>query len=103
MAHTGFFPPTARPLAMPTACSSAMPASMKRLGNSRANVDRPVPPFIAAVMATMRSSARASSTSALPNTSVYVGAVAGFFFGLPVAMSYAETPWNVSGSFSAGA
>ena len=53
-------------------------------------------------MATMRSSRRASSTSARPNTSVYEGALQGFFFTSPVAMSNGAMPWNFSGLRTAG-
>ena len=69
-ATTGFLPPDERPAAMPTACSSAMPTSTKREGNSAAKVFSPVPPVMAAVMATTSASLAASSASAAPNTSV---------------------------------
>ena len=92
----------ARPEARPTACSSAMPESTKRLGNSSAKPARPVPSFMAAVMATMRSSLRASAASASPNTLVYEGAAAGFFLTAPVATSYGAMPWNFSGLRTAG-
>ena len=87
---------------MPTACSSAMPTSMKRSGNAAAKGLRPVPPSIAAVMATTFSSACASRTSAAPNTLVYDGALEGAAVETPVLMSKGPTPWKRSGSRSAG-
>ena len=75
----------------------------ERSGNSSANASKPVPPFMAAVMATIRSSRRASAASALPNTLVYDGADAAFFFTSPVAISNGAIPWNFSGFWTAGA
>ena len=54
-------------------------------------------------MATIRSSRRASAASALPNTLVYDGADAAFFFTSPVAISNGAIPWNFSGFWTAGA
>ena len=59
-----------------------MPVSTKRSGNFSANSSRPVPPFMAAVMATMSALLSASATNALPNTLVYFGAE-----GLPDLMT----------------
>ena len=64
---------------------------------------RPVPSFMAAVIATISSLAAASRTRALPNTFVYLGALEDDFFTSPVARSNGPTPWNTSGRCSAGA
>ena len=53
-----------------TACSSEMPTSKKRSGNRRAKPDSPVPDGIAAVIATMRSSASACLIKDLAKTLV---------------------------------
>ena len=60
MATIGRRPPIAMPAAAVTACCSAMPTSKKRSGKRSWNGSRPVGPAIAAVIATMRSSASAS-------------------------------------------
>ena len=73
-AHDGFFPPSAKPLASATACSSAIPVSINRFGNFSENAAKPVPSFMAAVMATISWSRSASATIAFENTLVYFGA-----------------------------
>ena len=79
-----------------------MPTSMNRSGNSDENFARPVPSFIAAVMATTSSLSFASRTSASENTFVYFGAALLDARGLPVRMSKGLMPWNMLGFFSAG-
>ena len=61
-------PSLARPAAKVTACCSAMPTSKQRSGKRSANMSRPVPDGMAAVMATIFLSASASAISALANT-----------------------------------
>ena len=56
-----------------------MPTSTNREGNSAAKVFSPVPPVMAAVMATTSASLAASSASAAPKTSVYGWGAPGFF------------------------
>ena len=68
------FPPSAKPLASATACSSAIPVSINRFRNFSENTAKPVPSFIAAVMATISWSRSASATIAFENTLVYFGA-----------------------------
>src|SRR5512132_1009940 len=69
-------PCVARPAAMVTACCSQMPTSMSRCGNSLNSGSRPVPPGIAAVIATVRSSLFRISRTVSAKTDVYCGAVA---------------------------
>ena len=61
-------PSVAMPAAKVTACCSAMPTSKQRFGNFLANMSRLVPDGIAALIATMRSSASASAISAVAKT-----------------------------------
>ena len=61
---------SARPAAKVTACCSAMPTSKVRSGNSLPNRSSPVPDGIAAVMATILSSFRASLIRLSANTLV---------------------------------
>ena len=65
-AKTGIIPCLAMPAAMLTAWPSAMPTSKNRLGQAAANSCRPVPGPMAAVMAQIRLSSPASSTSSWP-------------------------------------
>ncbi len=51
--HNGISPPTARPAAKVTACSSAMPTSKNRSGKTFLNRFSPVPSGMAAVIATI--------------------------------------------------
>jgi hypothetical protein len=66
----GLKPSAASPAAKVTACCSAMPTSKARSGNTSAKRSSPVPDGIAAVMATIFGSARASSIRACANTLV---------------------------------
>lgn len=87
---TGSMPPVAKPEANVTACSSAMPTSKKRIGNRSANLVKPVPLFIAAVMAQIRRSscAKRHSPSAIDEEKdLEEGGV------FPVSMSNPDTPW----------
>ena len=77
MQTTGRSPRIASPAAKVTACCSAMPTSKKRSGKRCENSSSPVDDAIAAVIATMRSSASAASQSASPKTSVQSSALLG--------------------------
>ena len=70
MATTGRRPWVASPAAKVTACCSAMPTSKQRSGKAFWKMLRPVPSSMAAVMATILGSRRASSVRVLPNTAV---------------------------------
>src|ERR1700761_4127424 len=102
MATKGFMPSDAMPAAKVTACCSAMPTSKVRLGNLSPNRLRPVPDGIAAVIATMRSSASASLMSCLAKTLVYDGAFDDDFACAPVTTSNFDTECHLSSEFSAG-
>ena len=93
-------PARARPAAMLTACCSAMPTSKKRSGYALAKPVRPVPPAIAAVMATTRSSCAASAVRALPATCAALGP-ADWLRLRPFSTRNGATPWNFSGWRSA--
>ena len=69
MAQTGRFPPVAIPAAKRTACSSAIPTSMKRSGKFFWRASSPVPLGIAAVIPTMSSFSTASWERHSPKTS----------------------------------
>ena len=103
MQTTGSIPWLARPAAKVTACCSAMPTSKNRSGCVCAKNCRPVPYFIAAVMAQMVLSAAPSSFSRLPNTveNDSFGAISGS--GMLSMRSNFETPWKLPGLLSAGA
>ena len=75
-----------------------MPTSKNRSGNSRAKPASPVPSRMPAVSATTRSSLRASSESAAPNSSDHVRGRSPGATG-----ATGETPWYFTGSCSAGA
>jgi len=70
MAAIGFIPWVAIPPQNVTACSSAMPTSNVRSGCTLANLSRPVPSGIAAVMATIFGSRLASSINVSAKTAV---------------------------------
>ena len=93
MHTTGRRPRIASPAAKVTACCSAMPTSKKRSGKRCANSSRPVDDAIAAVIATIRSSASAASQSASPKTSVQS---IPFLRAVPLSGSNVDTPWNLS-------
>ena len=71
---TGTAPASAMPEASVTAHSSAMPTSNTLSGYARAYEASDVPSIIAAVIATMRRSSRASRMSACEKTDEYDGA-----------------------------
>ena len=97
-------PPFASPAANVTSCSSQMPTSKKRSGNSRANGARPVPSRIAAVSAQTFGSRRAAAHTAAPNASDHPVVLRGltFFTSLNAARSNGPTPCQAVGSVSAG-
>ena len=66
------------PAAKVSACPSAIPTSKKRLGYFSAKAESPVPSRIAAVIAQIRSSPRASVQSASPIAREKVAAVLRF-------------------------
>jgi hypothetical protein len=72
-----------------------MPTSITRCGNSPTSGSSPVPPGIAAVMATVRSSAFRISRIVSAKTAVYCGAAA-------LAEPLADTPCHFTLSSSAG-
>ena len=69
-----------------------MPTSKKRSECARANLSRPVPDGIAAVIAQIRGSASASRASASPNTFWYWGGPGGALACAPVMTSNFWTP-----------
>ena len=103
MAQNGFMPSAAMPAANVTACCSAMPTSKVRVGKRLAKRSSPVPPGIAAVIATTRASASASAISASANTRVYDGGPGGGLTCSPVITLKRDTPWYLSAAASAGA
>ena len=103
MAQNGRRPSVAMPAAKVTACCSAMPTSKVRSGNRLAKRSRPVPLGMAAVTATMRSSASASWISASANTLVYCGWPGGALACSPVTTLNLLTACSLSGVASAGA
>ena len=102
MAQNGLMPSAASPAAKVAACCSAMPTSNVRLGKRRPNLSMPVPPGMAAVMATTERSVAAMSISESAKTEVYEGVLAGAVSFLPVATSNFGTPWYLSDAASAG-
>ena len=72
-AQNGLMPSTARPAAKVTACCSAIPTSYVRLGKRLPKRSTPVPPGIAAVIATTERSLAAMSMSVSAKTEVYDG------------------------------
>ena len=86
-----------------TACCSAMPTSKQRLGKRSPKSWSPVPSGIAAVTATMRSSALGLADQRLrEDLGVGSGAFEGFFCCAPVTTSNFATPWYLSADASAG-
>jgi hypothetical protein len=83
------------PAAKVTPCCSAMPTSKLRSGKRSANLSRPVPDGIAAVMATIFSSASASAIR-LGEDGRVGGALATGLDCLPVTTSNFTTPWYLS-------
>ena len=73
-----------------------MPTSKVRFGKRLPNLSIPVPPGIAAVMATTERSSAAMSMSESAKTDVYEGVEAGAVIFLPVATSNLGTPWSLS-------
>ena len=67
-------PSTARPAAKVTACCSAIPTSYVRFGKRLPKRSTPVPPGIAAVIATTERSLAAMSMSVSAKMAVYEGA-----------------------------
>src|SRR5215813_5587769 len=100
MATIGIAPAVAKPPAKHTAHASAMPTSKKRSGYLSRNFARPVPSHVAAVTATTRGLAAASSRAHSANTLVYVGLED--LCALPVTLWHLPRPWNVQASASAG-
>jgi len=68
MATTGRMPARANPVAIVSACCSAMPTSKNRDENRAWNADSPVPVGMPAVMAQIRVSASARRTSSSAKT-----------------------------------
>src|SRR5215469_5520745 len=101
MQANGRMPSAASPAAKVTACCSAMPTSKQRFGNFSPKRFSPVPDGIAAVIATMRSSASASLINDLANTDVYEGVVDFDLTCAPVTTSNLATLCHLSSACSA--
>src|SRR3954463_1955731 len=94
-------PSDAIPAAKVTACCSAIPTSKQRFGNFSPNKLRPVPDGIAAVIATMRSSASASVVSVLAKNDWEDGTVDFDLTCAPVTTSNLATLCHLSSACSA--
>ena len=95
-ATTGCRPANASPLAMVTACCSAMPTSNTRSGWTAANPSSPTGMSMAAVRATRSGRSEPRATISSLNSSVQMRPLTSN--GSPVSGLNLPTPWNWSAS-----